>query len=486
MLNTYTNDETVIDAFRWSLGLVSRMLVRTILEGSTLVMKAITANNLRQLRKALSCAPRRERASWVLAVQVGTQDISPLTWSIESGNLQATEGIIKDLLSFRSDRDRYYYGCDELFGRHPDIVLKLRDFAPTVLPKLLDGLVWRSRTSEPAGRRVNFYVRHLLVNKDNSFAPALNWIAEFRDPRLVCHPIIVFLCDLIWDRVTHRQFLIRKSWLLLTLAFFLCSQSIVMNLSNPDTPLARTITFECRIFLYIVVMTEMLFRHVTQTCAAYKNNDTVTLLRVVKVPEYLCEWRETADALVGVILVAMLCMEPIIHCWPSGVIVDRVIFTADCDSFQNMEFAYRFCSSLAMFLLFSELIDLTVLSNKLSAYVLVCSRMLSECALFLSALACTIVMFACALSTLKHEEPDFQSVYGGSRSLFTPVSGYGFCGDSRKKYFRSLLSSRASLSSFWCTKYFFLTYWWPNLWRFTIRFSRTWSGTLVWAASALS
>ena len=74
MLNTYTQDESVIDAFRWSLGLVSQMLVRTIQEGSTIVMKAITSNNSKQLRKAISCAPRGERASWVLLVQVGSQD----------------------------------------------------------------------------------------------------------------------------------------------------------------------------------------------------------------------------------------------------------------------------------------------------------------------------------------------------------------------------------------------------------------------------
>ena len=31
----------------------------------------------------------------------------------------------QDLLTIRADRDVYYYGCDELFTRHPDIIKRL-------------------------------------------------------------------------------------------------------------------------------------------------------------------------------------------------------------------------------------------------------------------------------------------------------------------------------------------------------------------------
>merc|ERR1740117_306723 len=112
---TRTNDDSTVEAFRWSLGLISKMLVRTITEGSTIVMKAINSNSQKLLKKAISCAPRGERASWMLTVQVGTQRISPLAWSVESGNLEAAIAIIGDLLTFRADRDRYYYGVDKLF-----------------------------------------------------------------------------------------------------------------------------------------------------------------------------------------------------------------------------------------------------------------------------------------------------------------------------------------------------------------------------------
>ena len=89
--------------------------VRTITEGSTIVMKAINTNSVKQLKKAVGCAPRGERAGWMLLVQVGTQSISPLAWSLESGKVESALAIISDLLTFRADRDRYYYGDNDLF-----------------------------------------------------------------------------------------------------------------------------------------------------------------------------------------------------------------------------------------------------------------------------------------------------------------------------------------------------------------------------------
>ena len=41
-----------------------------------------------------------------------------------------------------------------------------------LLPELIDGLVWRSRDIVAPGCRVDYYVRHLPLNKDNSFADA--------------------------------------------------------------------------------------------------------------------------------------------------------------------------------------------------------------------------------------------------------------------------------------------------------------------------
>ena len=193
-----TQDTTTIDSFRWSLSLVGKMLVRTIIEGSTIVMKAINTNSRKRIKLAVDCAPRGERAQWMLLVQVGTQNISPLNWAIESGALEGAEAMIKDLLTIRADRDRYYFGMNELFSRHTDIIKKLTENAPTLLPPLFDGLIWRSRLNQDGLRRVNYYIKPLLLTQDGKFAATIKNLCDFADPTLVCHPIIALLSDTTW------------------------------------------------------------------------------------------------------------------------------------------------------------------------------------------------------------------------------------------------------------------------------------------------
>ena len=50
-----------------------------------------------------------------------------------------------------------------MFQTHPDIVEVLCQKAQLLLGTLLDGLVWRSKRTMNAARRVNFYVKHLVV-----------------------------------------------------------------------------------------------------------------------------------------------------------------------------------------------------------------------------------------------------------------------------------------------------------------------------------
>jgi len=209
-----TEDDEAVDAFRWSLSLVSRMLTRVINEGSTIVMKAINANSGKMLKKAVSCAPRGKRALWMLNIQVGTQSISPLLWSIETGSLDAAQAIITDLLVIRADRERYYYGMDTLFERHYDIINVMCKDARGLLPVLLDGLIWRSRATEDGKRRVNYYIKHLLVDAEGNFAKATEWLTDNKDPKIVCHPVIALMTDLVWTRVAwqHTEVSTSISW----------------------------------------------------------------------------------------------------------------------------------------------------------------------------------------------------------------------------------------------------------------------------------
>jgi len=390
------------------------MLVRTITEGSTIVMKAINANSQKLLKKAVSCAPRGERSAWMLTVQVGTQSISPLAWSVEAGNLEAATAILRDLLTFRADRDRYYYGMDELFKRHPDIIKILCDQAPDLVPRLLDGLIWRSRNTEAGMRRVNYYMKHLLMDEDGAFSKTLSWITSTRDPKLVCHPVIVLVADIVWSRVAYMSFMYSKLWFFFTLLVFITSQSVLEHINHgEDVEAQRIAIFVCRAFIYVLSMPQMVYYHARQIVLAFRKGDTVKI-GFVPIPRHFTFWQDTANFVLSVCIIVMLYLEPILHCWAYQ---DGRFAYELCEEKANLRYPYTVFTMFAMFLYFMLLIDLTVISTRISAFSLVCVRMLSEVALFIAALFVSILTWACAVSVLKQDNEDFAGIHKGAFAL---------------------------------------------------------------------
>ena len=248
VVREHAEDEVSVEAFRWGISLVSRILTRVITEGSTIVMKAINLNSAKMLKKAIGYAPRSKRAMWMLNVQVGTQAISPLVWAVESGSVETARAMILDLLTIRADRDAYYYGMDAIFTRHPDIIRILGIESPELLPLLLDGLIWRSRTSENGFQRVNYYVKYLLLDLEGGFSPTIGWVTDMKDPKVVCHPCIALVTDLVWTKLARKSFLLNKLVFLFTLVVFIVSQSILKEFEEKEavprsSPRARSPSF---------------------------------------------------------------------------------------------------------------------------------------------------------------------------------------------------------------------------------------------------
>merc|ERR1740130_2476118 len=73
---------------------------------------------------------------------------------------------------------------------------------------------------------------------------------------------------------------------------------------------------------------------------------------------------------------------------------------------------------IAMILYYTLLIELAVFNMRLSAYVLVCGRVLVELALFLLALSCVLVTLSSAFSCLEQEEKEFKSIGRGFITLW--------------------------------------------------------------------
>eukprot|EP00930_Biecheleria_cincta_P049784 TRINITY_DN3498_c0_g1_i1.p1 TRINITY_DN3498_c0_g1~~TRINITY_DN3498_c0_g1_i1.p1 ORF type:complete len:1119 (+),score=213.89 TRINITY_DN3498_c0_g1_i1:76-3432(+) len=441
VVRSMTTEENAQEGFKWSLSLMGRILVRTINEGSTIVMKAVNNNSEKTLRKAVAVAPRGRRAMWMLNITVGTQSISPLYWAIESGSLNTANAMIKDLLVIRADRENYYYGCHDLFERHPDIIQRLCADAPALLWTLFNGLIWRSRITTQGERRVNYYVKHLLQDKDGKFSPTLDWLVQNKDPKIVCHPVVTFFSDLVWNRVANMKFLFGWLYVMFTLVVFILSQSVLQHIAGGQkTQSVRIATFLCRCFIYIGSLGQFLRSQVQQLredCRERRFFEVGPL----KIPEYLSSVKQIACLLLLVCLVLLMIQEPSFHCLGSkapasrdGNLVGNAttdstddsiygLFTQECPEGRSTKEAYKTISMLAMSLYWFLLTDLTIFSMSISAYALVIGRVLSEVGLFLGALVFLIGTFSTSVSVLAHQSPMFEGVPRSALSLYEIALG---------------------------------------------------------------
>eukprot|EP00927_Polykrikos_kofoidii_P071337 TRINITY_DN6760_c0_g1_i3.p1 TRINITY_DN6760_c0_g1~~TRINITY_DN6760_c0_g1_i3.p1 ORF type:complete len:1429 (-),score=274.05 TRINITY_DN6760_c0_g1_i3:316-4602(-) len=426
ILSSMTQDVVAMEAFRWSLGLIAKILGRTVTEGSTIVMKAITQNSPTMLKMAMCSAPRASRASWLLLIQVGSQKISPLLWAIESGSLESADAMIVDLLTIRADRERYYYGVNDLFVRHPDFIFKLCADAPTLLPTLLAGLSWRSRQTTNNLRRVNYYVEHLLVTREHEVSPALEWLAASKDVKIVAHPIIAFVSDTLWAGVVRRQFTISKLWFVFSLLIFLVSQAVLpkfaMNPEGtanlPDTQRLRWYVLVGRALIYCVTLGRLSWQHMTRTGESLARLDCFAVFGLIPVPNYMKDKYLLTGFVLMCMLLGMFSSEPLLACfdepdWPTEI----------CESVKAGEFRYAVFAMMAMVSLWLLVIDMSVFSTKLSAFVLMCGHVLQEVGRFLVALMFLLMTFASAISVLRTAHGEFKNVPNAVIALFAVTVG---------------------------------------------------------------
>ncbi|CAE7243365.1 unnamed protein product [Symbiodinium natans] len=400
------------EAFRWSLTLITKILTRVILEGSTVVMKAINTNQESAVRQAVAVAPRGKRAMEVLSVSVGTQTISPLYWAIDSGRLNCAKAIIEDLLTIRADRDVYYYGCEALFTRHPEIVQKMCVSAPSLLMPLFDGLVWRSRITKDGIRRVNLYIKHLVQDKKGMFSPTLQWLVRYKDPKIMSHLVVALTTDLIWSRFAAFQFLWGRFYFLLTLCLFFVSQSI---LKETDTEVeeafeANVARFVLRLWLYLASLCGLFYGLVKDVASDFYHGQLVRTSGV-PIPKSFTSAKQVGRFALVWVLVCMFIFEPIL--WCSSTWMDpqspHLLFTTQCGVQEEIRI-YSIFSATGMVLFWLLLTDFTVFSMRLSAFLLVCGWVVVEVTLFFLALLFLILTFSTALSSFQHNLQEFDGV----------------------------------------------------------------------------
>merc|ERR1719498_496280 len=161
-------------------------------------------------------------------------------------------------------------------------------------------------------------------------------------------------------------------------------------------------------------MTQLLWTHLTKSFRQIRERKLIWVYGCIPLPAYLKSWQDSAGFALMVMLVMMLILEPILWCFNHD---GGKQFYEECSEADHVQMPYSIFSMLAMLLYFALLIDLAVLSTKVSAYVLVCIRMLSEVSLFLLALGATLLAFASGISVIKHDQEDFAGIHKGLLAL---------------------------------------------------------------------
>jgi hypothetical protein len=134
----------------------------------------------------------------------------------------------------------------------------------------------------------------------------------------------------------------------------------------------------------------------------------------LKIPKYFENWQECASLVLMLFLLAMLVTEPILFCLPFA---NDDILSDMCSEGEKIKLLNSEFSMFAVFLYWILVVDLAVLSNRVSAYFLVCGRMVAEVGLFLLALVMVLLAFSSGLSCLDQSLPEFQGIHNGILAL---------------------------------------------------------------------
>ncbi|CAE7349616.1 unnamed protein product [Symbiodinium sp. CCMP2592] len=391
-------DESLHDGLWWTLDLIGRIFIRTLAEGSTPVIIAINRNTSKAMKTAVANYPRGEREVILLKVQVGTESMSPLIWAVEKGALDSAKEILNDLLTMRADRARYYYGMETLFTRHSDIISLLCTKAPSLLPTLFDGLIWRSKNVKNGLRRANYYIASLLRDENGQLTDSLLDLIKQGDPEIICHPTVVFQADLLWTRLCCLPWALTKCWFCLTLVLFVMAEQQAI-VSSDSLSTDRFTVIACRALLYVCSLGQLFAKHAFQTYRAVRQKEMMRYC-CMPVPKYVLRTRqELIEVLLLLLLLCLLCIEPALHC-----LAVSSEFLIDCCAHGewqcNLMHTYNRLAAFPMMLYFILASELVHLNVHLSVFSVICSSLMWEFILYVAVLIFFTAAFASAVACL--------------------------------------------------------------------------------------
>ena len=141
----------------------------------------------------------------------------------------------------------------------------------------------------------------------------------------------------------------------------------------------RLSIFICRCFIFVFSLGRLIYTHGKHIVKDVKAR---RFIRVgpLAVPSYLSNWQDFLGFTLMILLVSMLCMEPIVHCLGK----DGPIFDEHCEEAERLLLAYSIASGVALWCYYPLPVD---------RLVLVCGRLLSEVRWFLFGVSILVVAF---------------------------------------------------------------------------------------------
>ncbi|CAE8678373.1 unnamed protein product [Polarella glacialis] len=191
-----------------------------------------------------------------------------------------------------------------------------------------------------------------------------------------------------------------------------------MNVS--ETEATRIATVACRCFTYLGSMGQLIRSFTNDLISDCKSRSYVRI-RGIPVPSFLFDWKSLSSGALLLCLLVLLSLEPILFCF--GGEPTAGLFTQSCAAANTNKRVYSGVSMVAIMLYWTLVIDLSIFSMRVSAFVLVCGRVLAELALCLGALTFLIATFGAAIPAMDQADVHFADIPTAMMSLAQIVLG---------------------------------------------------------------
>jgi hypothetical protein len=373
--------------------------------GGSSITHGLVSGNVAAFQSAVAVAPRGSRARWLCEVNVNGMLISPLYWAINDGKLAIAEFILADLLTIRGDMTGYYYGRQELFDYHPDLVQQLTSKAPGLIDTLLDGCLWHSKDrSDSRHVKVNYYVADLYGDperKPDVWTSPLAVFVQESGSETFTHPAVRKVLELKWNAFGLRLFVLSELGAATVLVLFVLTHTQLvageigdMGCSPMDTTLSimNAVSAFMLLTYQLCVITMQLVRRKTIP-VGFKGMQ-------LTVPRYLSHFWTWVRLFAGVLVVVLFFVD---GCGPVGhhtathrragqLISTRIVPT---------EIAMQ---AFAALLLWVQITQATIVSTRMAAFTYIIGIMVDDLVNTFVMIAILLLAFASALSIV-HDAP---------------------------------------------------------------------------------